>query len=104
MDGGTLASQGTKVQVAGSYTQKSGALKLALSSTTAGTLAVAGHAALAGELNVGFINGYSPKAGEQIVVLSAKGVHNRFAKVMVDGFAKSSVSYGDTSVTITLAH
>jgi ABC-type sulfate transport system substrate-binding protein len=58
---------------------------LALSSSTAGTLAVADHAALAGALNVSFIGDYKPKAGDKIVVLTAKGVHNKFTNVVVDG-------------------
>ena len=89
--------------MAGSYTQKSGTLNLALSASSAGTLVVSEHAALAGALKVSFTQGYVPKAGDQIVVLTAKGVHNRFDSVAVDGFAKSTVSYGDTKVTITLA-
>ncbi|WP_120968293.1 autotransporter-associated beta strand repeat-containing protein [Comamonas sp. lk] len=104
IDGGTFATNGIQIKVAGPYTQKSGTLNLALSSNTAGTLAVADHAALAGSLNLNFISGYTPKAGEKIVVLTAKGVHNKFANVVVDGFAKSTVSYADTSVTITLAN
>lgn len=103
VDGGTLATHGIQVHVAGSYTQKSGALNLALSSSTAGTLVVADHAALAGALNVTFANGYAPKAGDQIVVLTAKGVHNKFSSVAVSGFAKSTVTYSGNSVTITLA-
>lgn len=103
VDGGTLATNGNQLQVRGSYTQKSGELNLALSSSTAGTLAVADHAALAGALKVSFISDYKPKAGDKIVVLTAKGVHNKFTNVVVDGYAKSTVSYGDASVTITLA-
>jgi autotransporter-associated beta strand protein len=103
VDGGTLATNGTQVSVAGTYTQKSGTLSLALSSSTAGTLVVGDHAALAGALQVTFANGYAPKAGDTIVVLSAKGVHNGFASVAVDGFAKSTVRYGASSVTIQLA-
>lgn len=103
VDGGTLATNGLQVNVAGSYTQKSGTLNLALSASSAGTLVVSEHAALAGALKVSFTQGYVPKAGDQIVVLTAKGVHNRFDSVAVDGFAKSTVSYGDTKVTITLA-
>ncbi|MFZ4286005.1 autotransporter-associated beta strand repeat-containing protein [Variovorax sp. HJSM1_2] len=103
VDGGTLATNGTQVNVTGSYTQKSGTLNLALSSNTAGTLVVGDHAALAGALKLTFANGYTPKAGDQIVVLTAKGVHNKFDSVAVDGFAKSTVTYGATSVTITLA-
>ena len=103
VDGGTLATHGIQVRVAGSYTQKSGALNLALSSSTAGTLVVADHAALAGALNVTFANGYAPKAGDQLVVLTAKGVHNKFSSVAVSGFAKSTVTYSGNSVTITLA-
>jgi autotransporter-associated beta strand protein len=103
VDGGTLATHGTQVNVAGSYTQKSGTLSLALSSSTAGTLVVADHAALAGALKLSFTKGYTPKAGDKIVVLTAKGVHKQFDTVAVDGFAKSTVSYGAGSVTLTLA-
>ncbi|MBS7781475.1 autotransporter-associated beta strand repeat-containing protein [Acidovorax sp. CCYZU-2555] len=103
IDGGTLATHGTQVNVARTYTQKSGALHLALSNSTAGTVVVAEDAALAGELKVTFVNGYTPKAGDKIVVLTAKGVHNKFNTVAVAGFAKSTVTYDATSVTITLA-
>lgn len=103
VDGGTLATNGTQVSVASTYTQKSGTLNLALSSGAAGTLVVGDHAALAGALKVTFANGYTPKAGDKIVVITAKGVHNKFDTVAVDGFAKSTVTYGDSTVTITLA-
>ncbi|WP_323055756.1 autotransporter-associated beta strand repeat-containing protein [Paucibacter sp. PLA-PC-4] len=103
VDGGTLATHGTQVNVGGTYTQRSGTLTLALSSSTAGTLVVTDHAALAGALKVTFTKGYTPKAGDKIVVITAKGVHNKFDTVAVDGFAKSEVSYGAASVTITLA-
>jgi hypothetical protein len=65
---------------------------------------VADHAALARALKVTFTQGYTPKAGDKIVVLTAKGVHNRFDTLAVDGFAKSTVSYGADKVTITLAN
>lgn len=104
VDGGTLATNGTQLNVASTYTQKSGTLNLALSSSTAGTLVVADHAALAGALNVTFTKGYAPTAGDTIVVLTARGVHNKFDSVAVSGFAKSTVTYGGSSVTITLAN
>lgn len=104
IDGGTLATHGTQVTIDNTYTQKAGTLQLALSSNTAGTLVVNDHAALAGALQVTFANGYAPKAGERIVVLSAKGVHQQFESVAVAGFAKSTVAYSDTAVTITLAN
>lgn len=103
VDGGTLATHGTQLQLSSSYTQKSGTLHLALSGSNAGTLVVADHAALAGSLRVSFANGYAPKAGDKIVVLTAKGVHQQFGTVAVDGFAKSTATYSDTAVTITLA-
>lgn len=62
------------------------------------------HAALAGALNVTFTDAYTPKAGDTIVVLSAKGVHKQFDTVAVAGFAKSTVAYSDTAVAITLAN
>lgn len=103
VDGGTLATHGVQVRMASTYTQKSGTLNLALAGATAGTLVVDDHAALAGALKVTFTNGYAPKVGDRIVVITAKGVHNQFGSVAVDGFAKSTVTYGANSVTITLA-
>lgn len=104
IDGGTLATHGTQVTIDSTFTQKTGALQLALASQTAGTLVVKDHAALAGALQITFVNGYAPKAGETIVVLSAKGVHKQFDSVAVAGFAKSTVAYSDQAVAITLAN
>jgi len=71
------SSSPTAVQIGGNYTQGAGAqLDLRIGGTTNGTydrLAVVGSASVSGQLNVASINGFAPKNGEMIPIITAGG-------------------------------
>ena len=71
------------LNITGNYTQNAGGiLNIDLGGTTAGTqfdqLAVTGVASLAGTLNVGPINGFSPSNGNSFKVLTFGSVSGSF--------------------------
>jgi hypothetical protein len=88
--------------VSGDYQQLANATtKPALGANGAGTLVVEGKAALAGDLAVTLVDGYAPTPGTKIEILKAGAVTGTFGKVTVSGH-KASLSYGPTSVTLTI--
>ena len=107
VSGGTLViNAASALQLAGQYTQLSGAttLELVLGNGGQGSLNVARGATLAGgTLHIRFANGYQPKAGDSLSVLSAGSLKGRFASISVDGFSNTSASYSGTALTLTLA-
>ena len=105
--GGTLIGNApVALKLAGKYTQLSGAttLELALGGASgAGGLAVAGTATIAGgALRVKFANGYKPKAGDSLVVLSAGELKGKFTTITVDGFANVTPVYSATGLSLTI--
>ena len=85
--GGALRAGGVnmRINVGGNYTQSGGGeLDLRIGGTTTGSfdhLAVTGTASLAGRLNVAAINGYVPKNGDSIPVITATSVGGQFGQV-----------------------
>jgi autotransporter-associated beta strand protein len=109
VSGGTLvAHAASALKLAGKYTQLSGATTLELdlggsAAGSAGSVTVAGTATLAGgTLHVKFANGYLPKAGEVLTVLTAGSLKGKFSTITVDGFANVTPSYSATTLTLTI--
>jgi autotransporter-associated beta strand protein len=103
LSGGVLALNAVDaVQVQGSYTQTSaGVLQTLIGDDEAGQIAVHADAALAGQLNVDFRSGYTPRAGATITVLRANKVHGTFGGITVKGF-KATAVYNADSVQVRL--
>ncbi|EJB05796.1 autotransporter-associated beta strand protein [Rhizobium sp. BK619] len=103
VDGGSLVVAADKpLAVSGDYQQSANATaKLALGANGAGTLAVEGKAALAGDLDVTLADGFVPAAGTKIEILKAGTLSGTFGKLTISGH-KASLSYGPTSVILTI--
>lgn len=103
VDGGSLVVAADKpLAVSGDYQQSANATaKLALGANGAGTLAIEGKAALAGDLDVTLADGFVPATGTKIEILKAGTLSGTFGKLTISGH-KASLSYGPTSVTLTI--
>jgi autotransporter-associated beta strand protein len=103
VNGGSLVLAADKpLTVSGDYQQVANATtKPALGENGAGTLVVEGKAVLAGDLEVTLADGYAPTPGTKIEILKASAVTGTFGKFTVSGH-KASLSYGPTSVTLTI--
>ncbi|ELX13455.1 hypothetical protein Jab_1c20840 [Janthinobacterium sp. HH01] len=107
VSGGTLvANAPAPLKVAGKYTQLSGSTTLELDLGAAGSqgsLAVATTATIAGgTLRVKFVNGYKPKAGDVLTVITAASLKGKFTTITMDGFANVTPNYGATTLTLTV--
>lgn len=104
--GGTVQSKVAtgSLNIAGNLTVKDAAtLDVAIGASSAGQVKVAKLAALGGTLHVSFQNGYTPKAGDVLVVLATTSAPiGTFKSVSVDGFAKTTASYSASGVQLTL--
>lgn len=107
--GGTLvANAPAALKLAGKYTQLAGSTTLELDIGAAaagsqGTLAVTGTATIAGgTLRIKFANGYKPKAGDVLNVISAGSLKGKFSTITVDGFSNVTANYSGTGLTLTL--
>lgn len=85
---GTLAVNTANSLSVAKYTQlAAGTLQVTLSGSTQGQLLVTGQAIIdGGSLVVKFANGYKPKVGDTISVLSSGSRGGRFGSIKVDGF------------------
>jgi hypothetical protein len=64
---------------------------------------VSGTATIAGgTLRIKFANGYKPKAGDVLNVITAGSLKGKFNSITVDGFSNVTASYGATALTLTL--
>jgi autotransporter-associated beta strand protein len=109
VSGGTLvANAPTALKVAGKYTQLGGntTLELDLGGAAAGSpgsLTVASTATIAGgTLRVKFANGYKPKAGDVLTVITAASLKGRFTAITVEGFANVTPGYSATALTLAI--
>ncbi|WP_432380668.1 phosphatase PAP2 family protein [Duganella sp. P38] len=107
--GGTLvANAPAALKLAGKYTQLAGSTTLELDIGAAaagsqGTLAVNGTATIAGgTLRIKFANGYKPKAGDVLNVISAGSLKGKFSTITVDGFSNVTANYSANGLTLTL--
>lgn len=108
VSGGTLtvAAPGA-LKLAGKYTQLSGstATELVLGANGQGSLSVGGTATLGGgTLRVKFANGYKPKAGDSLAVLTAASLKGRYTSISVDGFSNVTPVYGASTLTLNLGN
>ncbi|MBB2711545.1 UNVERIFIED_ORG: autotransporter-associated beta strand protein [Rhizobium etli] len=103
VNGGSLVLAADKpLTVGGDYQQTSNAVvKLAIGADGAGTLVVEGKAELAGDLDVTLADGFTPAPGTTIEILKASNVTGSFGKFTISGH-RASLSYGPTSVTLTI--
>jgi autotransporter-associated beta strand protein len=103
VNGGSLILAADKpLTVGGDYQQFANATaKPTLGADGAGTVVIAGKAALAGALDVTLASGYAPAAGTKIEILKAGAVTGIFDKFTLSGH-KATLSYGPTSVTLTI--
>jgi YVTN family beta-propeller protein/autotransporter-associated beta strand protein len=106
LNNGVLTADPRAINVNGNYTQHAGGtLLLAIGGTGAGqhdSLNVNGHATLGGILQLVPTNGFVPKAGDQLsVVTAAGGISGEFANV-VNGFSvfRTELLYGSNSVIL----
>jgi autotransporter-associated beta strand protein len=109
VSGGTLvANAPAALKVNGKYTQLSGntTLELDLGGAAAGSqgsLAVASTATIAGgALRVKFANGYKPKAGDVLTLITAASLKGKFTTITVDGFPNATPNYSATTLTLTI--
>jgi len=109
VSGGTLvANAPTALKLAGKYTQLSGSTTLELdiggaAAGSQGSLSVASTATIAGgTLSVKFANGYKPKAGDVLTVITAASLKGKFSTISVDGFANVTPNYSATALTLTI--
>jgi len=107
VSGGTLvANAPAPLKVAGKYTQLGGGTTLELDLGAAGSqgsLAVSTTATIAGgTLRVKFVNGYKPKAGDVLTVITAASLKGKFTTITVDGFANVTPNYSATTLTLTV--
>ncbi|MBY3365605.1 acid phosphatase [Rhizobium laguerreae] len=100
--GSLVLAEDKPVTVGGDYQQLATAvMKQRLGANGEGTLIVHGKAVLAGELDVTLADGFVPTPGTKIEILKASAVTGTFGKFTVSGH-KASLSYGPTSVTLTI--
>lgn len=108
VSGGTLVSNApAALKLSGKYTQLGGTtLELDLGGAAAGSqgsLAVASIATIAGgTLHVKFANGYKPKAGDVLTVITAASLKGKFTTITVDGFPNVKPGYSATALTLTI--
>ncbi|KQV46784.1 phosphatase PAP2 family protein [Duganella sp. Root336D2] len=107
--GGTLVVNApAALKLAGKYTQLSGTTTLELDLGGAapgsqGSLIVASTATIAGgTLRVKFANGYKPKAGDVLTVITAASLKGKFSAIEVDGFANVTPNYSATTLTLAI--
>ncbi|MYM32802.1 phosphatase PAP2 family protein [Duganella sp. FT94W] len=107
--GGTLvANAPAALKLSGKYTQLSGNTTLELdvggaAAGSQGTLMVGGTATIAGgTLRIKFANGYKPKAGDVLNVITAGSLKGRFGTITVDGFGTVTANYSGNALSLTL--
>lgn len=93
--------------VQGDYTQNSdGLMRIEIGGTDAGTsydqLQVNGAAAIAGNLDVWLVNGFTPAVGQTFRIVSANSFSGGFASIAGPSQAGISVSNDATGVTVTI--
>ncbi|MFM0478448.1 phosphatase PAP2 family protein [Paraburkholderia strydomiana] len=91
------------VSVVGKFTQLANTtLELNLGANGQGSMKVGAQTTvLGGTLHVKFVDGFKPKAGDTITVISGNGSNVKFSAVSVDGF-KATPVYSSTGVQVHL--
>jgi autotransporter-associated beta strand protein len=99
-----IAASQKAVLVLGKYTQlKDTTLELDIDGNGGGQLQVGDKlTVVGGALHVTFVNGYTPKVGDTITLITGPGnALNHFSSVTVDGF-QATPTYTDTGVSVRL--
>ncbi|MDQ0608264.1 autotransporter-associated beta strand protein [Variovorax sp. W1I1] len=99
--GGTLVCNApSTLTMAGAYTQLAGTtLQLNVGAGGAGSLSVAGVAALDGTLRLSFKPGFAPRAGDTLTVISSGALTGRFSAINAPGF-KVTPTYTGTQLIV----
>ncbi|GJG98155.1 phosphatase PAP2 family protein [Cupriavidus pauculus] len=101
--GSVIINAPQSVAIAGKYTQLANTtLDLRVGPNGQGRMTVAGMTTIAGgTLHIGFANGYAPKAGDTIAVITGSSIKGQFATVAVDGY-KATPVYSSNGVQIRI--
>jgi len=101
--GSVIINAPQSVAIAGKYTQLADTtLDLRVGPNGQGRMTVAGLTTLAGgTLRIAFVDGFAPKAGDTIAVITGSSVKGQFATVAVDGY-KATPVYSANGVQIRI--
>ena len=101
--GSVIINAPQSVAIAGKYTQLANTtLDLRIGPNGQGRMTVAGITTIAGgTLHIAFVDGYAPKAGDTIAVITGSSIKGQFATVAVDGY-KASPVYSSNGVQIRI--
>ncbi|MEN7530725.1 phosphatase PAP2 family protein [Cupriavidus sp. DL-D2] len=86
--GSVIINAPASVAIAGKYTQLANTtLDLRVGPNGQGRMTVAGLTTIAGgTLRVAFVNGYAPKAGDTVAIMTGSSIKGQFTAVAVDGY------------------
>jgi len=101
--GSVIINAPQSVAIAGKYTQLADTtLDLRVGPNGRGRMTVAGVTTIAGgTLRIAFVDGYAPKAGDTIAVITGSSIKGQFATVTVDGY-KATPVYSSNAVQIRI--
>ncbi|SDP50104.1 autotransporter-associated beta strand repeat-containing protein [Ralstonia sp. 25mfcol4.1] len=101
--GSVIINAPQSVAIAGKYTQLADTtLDLRVGPNGRGRMTVAGVTTIAGgTLRIAFVDGYAPKAGDTIAVITGSSIKGQFATVTVDGY-KATPVYSSNGVQIRI--
>ncbi|WP_066740138.1 phosphatase PAP2 family protein [Cupriavidus sp. D384] len=101
--GSVIINAPQSVAIAGKYTQLADTtLDLRVGPNGQGRMTVAGLTTIAGgTLRIAFVDGFAPKAGDTIAVITGSSVKGQFATVAVDGY-KATPVYSANGVQIRI--
>lgn len=101
--GSVIINAPQSVAIAGKYTQLADTtLDLRVGPNGQGRMTVAGITTIAGgTLRIAFVEGYVPKAGDTIAVITGSSIKGQFATVAVDGY-KATPVYSANGVQIRI--
>jgi hypothetical protein len=106
--GTVSADMGSAINITGDFIQNGGTIGIAIAGTSSslmGVVNVSGNASLGGTLNVSFVNGFAPAAGDNFKVLNFGSRSGTFQTVMSLGLPagrtlKANYDSGDLTLTV----
>lgn len=101
--GSVIINAPASVAIAGKFTQLADTtLDLRVGPNGQGRMTVAGMTTIAaGTLRIAFVDGYTPKAGDTIAVITGSSIRGQFTTVTVDGF-KATALYTSNGVQVRI--
>lgn len=101
--GSVIINAPASVAIAGKFTQLANTtLDLRVGPNGQGRMTVAGMTTIAGgTLRIAFVDGYVPKAGDTIAVITGSSIRGQFTTVTVDGF-KATALYSSNGVQVRI--